>query len=66
MTKKQRYSSMEQLGMNAIEKIFLEMDWIKRPQSESDMGVDLIVEEAIDGKPTGRLIGIQVKAGQSY
>ncbi len=64
--KTSRYSPTEHLGMNAVEGVFLRMKWIKRPQLESDMGIDLIVEECNSGNPTGRLLGVQVKAGASY
>jgi len=47
----------------------LDMEWIYRPQDHSgtDYGVDAQFEVTDDeGVETGRLIGVQVKSGQSY
>lgn len=54
--------------MNAVERIVLDqLHWIWREQFASDFGIDgqieLVDEE---GKPTGRLIAVQVKTGKSY
>lgn len=53
-------------GVNAVEAIFLGMQWIFRDQPVSDFGVDAHVEIVEDGKPTGRLIALQIKAGSSW
>jgi tetratricopeptide (TPR) repeat protein len=37
-----------------------------REQATSDFGVDAQVEMKRDGRPTGRLVGLQVKTGPSY
>ncbi len=41
------------------------LGWKFREQYESDFGVDAIIEETVDGEPTGRLIALQIKAGES-
>jgi hypothetical protein len=41
-------------------------DWLPRELPTSDHGIDMIVEEVLDQKPTGRLIAVQVKSGSSY
>src|SRR5882724_7515182 len=57
----------ERVGVNAIEAIFLkEFDWAFREQSVSDYGIDAIVEEKVDGQPTGKLVALQIKSGASY
>nr|WP_294563651.1 DUF4365 domain-containing protein [uncultured Rhodopila sp.] len=40
--------------------------WIFREQPSQDKGVDAHLEEVVDGKATGRLIGVQVKSGMSW
>jgi hypothetical protein len=55
-----------QLGVNAVEAIILSMGWKFRRQLESDFGVDAQIEIVEDGKPTGQLIGLQIKCGSSY
>jgi hypothetical protein len=37
-----------------------------REQSTSDFGVDAQVEMKREGRPTGRLVGLQIKSGPSY
>ncbi len=37
-----------------------------REQGTSDFGVDAQAEMKRDGRPTGRLVGLQIKAGPSY
>ncbi len=57
-------------GVNAFENIIInEIGWIFREQTVLDYGIDAIIEEVIysDGhsKPTGKLIGVQIKTGIS-
>jgi hypothetical protein len=57
----------ERKGVNAVESIFLnEFDWLFREQPVSDHGIDAQVEVIEFGKPTGKLIALQIKTGQSY
>lgn len=55
-----------ELGVNAVQKLFLQMKWAFRQQSVSDYGIDAHVEVMSDGVPTGQLIGLQIKSGSSY
>jgi len=69
MTKqgKARFTPTEKIGVKAVETILLnEFKWITRSQDESDMGIDLHVEVCEEGTPTGRLLALQVKSGESY
>lgn len=61
-------SLTERIGVNAVEGIFLkEFRWYFREQTNSDFGIDALVEIADDdGNPTGKLIALQIKSGSSY
>lgn len=60
-----RYSETERIGVSAIESIVArELKWIFREQMIADMGIDAHLELVEDGRPTGKLIGIQIKTGQ--
>lgn len=54
-------------GINAVESIFLGMNWKFREQPISDYGIDAHVEPCgPGGSPTGQLIALQIKSGASY
>jgi hypothetical protein len=55
-----------QSGVNAVEAIFLSMNWLFRRQLESDVGIDAQVEVVADDGPTGQLLALQIKSGASY
>ncbi len=40
--------------------------WLARPLPSADFGIDMHVETVDGSRPTGRLIGVQIKAGPSY
>lgn len=62
-----RFTPTERLGVNQVEKIFLDdFGWIPRQVFQSDVGIDMEVEICDNGKPTGQLIGVQIKSGESY
>jgi len=64
---KKRFSNTERIGVNKVENIFLqEFDWIPRTLFQTDVGIDMTVEVSNGGVPTGQLIAIQIKSGQSY
>ncbi|WDT86904.1 DUF4365 domain-containing protein [Alteromonas sp. 009811495] len=46
--------------------VFSELGWIFREQSTSDYGIDAHFEEVDEGEPTGQLIAVQIKTGDSY
>ena len=57
----------ERVGVNAVEAIINNVfGWFFREQPIGDYGVDAQVEEMINGLPTGKLIALQIKTGQSY
>ncbi|WP_412538509.1 DUF4365 domain-containing protein [Longispora sp. K20-0274] len=55
------------LGVNLV-SIWVtgQMGWIFRPLPTRDHGIDGEIELVEDGVPTGRLIAVQVKCGDSY
>lgn len=61
-----RYSATDRIGINYIENFFLKNGWIPRTILQSDVGLDMEIEIAEDGIPTGQLIGVQIKTGASY
>lgn len=57
----------ERQGINAVERIFLDMNWKFREQAISDYGIDAHAEPCdAESKPTGQLIALQIKSGASY
>jgi hypothetical protein len=61
------HNQTERVGINAVEAIILnEFNWIFREQPISDFGIDAQVEIVEHDKPTGKLIGLQIKTGASY
>ncbi len=57
----------ERIGIHKVALCFLEkFGWIEREQYVADYGIDTQVEIVENGKPTGLLYCIQVKAGTSY
>ena len=59
-----RYSKTERIGINAVERLVLgELGWIFREQPIADMGIDAHIERVDNGKPTGKLIALQIKTG---
>lgn len=62
-----RYTKTERIGINTVESIFLKsFGWIFREQPIVDMGIDAQVEYVNEKRPTGKLIGIQIKTGLSH
>lgn len=62
-----RYSPTERIGINAVECVVVrDLEWIFRDQPICDQGIDAHIEIVDSGKPTGKLIGVQVKSGNSH
>jgi len=65
--KKERFLNTERIGVSKVESIFLrEFNWIPRTLFQTDVGIDMTVEISNEGIPTGQLIAIQIKSGESY
>ena len=57
----------ERVGVEAVRFAFAELGWFPKEAERPDYGVDLFVETSDqDGRPSGRLLGVQVKSGSSY
>jgi hypothetical protein len=57
----------ERVGVNAVEAITNNVfGWFFREQPIGDYGVDAHIEEMVNGRPTGKLIALQIKTGKSY
>ncbi len=61
-----RYNPIDRLGVNEVEKIFLEFGWIPRHILQTDIGIDMIVEVCQSNIPIGKFLGVQIKSGASY
>jgi hypothetical protein len=67
MDKKPRYDPIQDEGVSTIGRIFnKELKWIFREQQKTDMGIDAHVEVCDNGQPSGRLIALQIKSGESW
>lgn len=56
----------ERVGVEAVRAIVARLGWFVREPVRPDYGIDLFVETADGGRPTGRLLAVQVKSGASY
>jgi hypothetical protein len=57
----------EREGLHAVSLAFARhLHWLPREVPTSDYGVDLFVETITNGRPSGRHLAVQVKAGPSY
>lgn len=55
----------ERIGVYAIALLFTkDLDWIFREQPLVDVGIDALIEQKIEGEPTGKFISAQIKTGQ--
>jgi hypothetical protein len=59
-------NAVDRAGVSFCEfEITTQLGYIFREQPTSDYGVDAHVEIKRDGRPTGRLLGLQLKTGRS-
>lgn len=56
----------ERLGVSALDYFFSQNGWLFREQTTHDYGIDAHVEIVEAQRPTGKLIALQIKAGQSF
>jgi hypothetical protein len=58
---------VEREGVAKVSLIFAkELKWLFREQPTSDVGIDAHVEVVSTERPTGRLLALQIKSGESY
>lgn len=60
--------NVSRAGVHAVAEIFeRDFRWFFREQHESDFGIDAQVETADEeGRPSGKLLALQIKSGASY
>ncbi len=56
----------DRLGIAKLQKVFGSIGWFFREQFIEDYGIDAQVEVVENNRPTGELIALQVKSGDSY
>lgn len=56
----------ERLGVSALDYFFSAHGWLFREQTTHDYGIDAHIEIVADGRPTGKLIALQIKSGTSF
>lgn len=54
------------LGVTIATLAVQKLGWIFREQNKDDHGIDAHIEVVNNSLPTGKLIGVQIKAGDSY
>jgi len=61
---KERYNPKERIGVEKFALLIAEhSNWIFQSEPTVDIGVDAIIEQAINGDPNGALIACQIKSG---
>lgn len=58
--------SIERIGVSMCELLFSKNNFIFREQSIADHGIDAIIETKEGSTPTGKMIAVQIKSGESY
>jgi len=56
----------DRIGVSKLETLLSESGWFFREQFVKDYGIDAQIEIVKDNKPTGQLIAVQIKSGESY
>lgn len=56
----------DRVGVSKLETLFAQSGWFFREQFVKDYGIDAQVEIVENEKPTGQLIALQIKSGESY
>ncbi|MCD6130183.1 MAG: DUF4365 domain-containing protein [Deltaproteobacteria bacterium] len=58
--------TIDRIGVSKLETLFARSGWFFREQFVKDYGIDAQVEVVENDEPTGQLIAIQIKSGESY
>ncbi|MEO6191777.1 MAG: DUF4365 domain-containing protein [Thermoanaerobaculia bacterium] len=64
--KRSSNAATERAGILAMASACNSLGLIWRDLLQEDVGVDATIELCVDGLPTGKLVGVQVKSGTSY
>lgn len=58
-----RYIPTNATGVSILAQFVNSIGWIPREITKEDMGIDMYMEQVIDGTPTARYIAVQLKTG---
>lgn len=56
----------DRTAINYLERCIIDLGWMWREQPILDKGIDGVIEICDDSKPTGKLLAVQSKGGESY
>ncbi|MDO4324087.1 MAG: DUF4365 domain-containing protein [Lachnospiraceae bacterium] len=56
----------DRIGVNAVSFIFEKIGFVFREQLIEDYGIDALIEERAADRPSGKLIGVQIKTGAYF
>lgn len=56
----------DRLGVSALDHFISEHGWLFREQTIHDFGIDAHIEIFSEERPTGKLIALQIKSGESF
>ena len=60
----ERFNPIDEIGVSILKLCILQdFGWIPRSIRSMDMGIDMNIEQVINGKPTAKYISIQLKTG---
>lgn len=60
-----RHNNTERIAIYAIGKVIeSDLGWIFREQPIVDVGIDALIEQSINGNPTGKFLATQIKSGE--
>lgn len=58
-----RYCPTNSVGINTLTRFINDIGWIPREVTSNDIGIDMYIEQVVDGNPTARYIAVQIKTG---
>lgn len=58
-----RYNNINSIGLNILTRFVNDIGWIPREITSNDMGIDMYMEQVVNGNPTARYIAVQLKTG---
>lgn len=59
-------NTIDRIGVSKCQLLFSQNKFIFREQTISDYGIDALIETREKDAPTGKMIAIQIKSGESY
>jgi len=59
-------NQIDRQGVSKCSYLFTQNNFIFREQTISDYGIDALIETKEESSPTGKLIAVQIKSGDSF